>query len=63
MNIGGLVGALLPVFFVLALGYFTGERQRKCTVDGLTHILHACEGGRSSGKLCEGVARTTPVPG
>jgi hypothetical protein len=25
MNIGGLVGALLPVFFVLALGYIAGE--------------------------------------
>ena len=27
MNIGGLVGALLPVFFVLALGYFAGKRR------------------------------------
>jgi malonate transporter and related proteins len=27
MNIGGLVGALLPVFFVLALGYFAGKRN------------------------------------
>jgi len=27
MNIGGLVGALLPVFFVLALGYFAGKRH------------------------------------
>ena len=27
MNISGLVGALLPVFFVLALGYFAGERN------------------------------------
>ena len=27
MNIGGLVGALLPVFFVLALGYFDGKRN------------------------------------
>src|SRR6266478_5027790 len=27
MNIGGLVGALLPVFFVLALGYFAGRRH------------------------------------
>ena len=27
MNVGGLVGALLPVFFVLALGYFAGERN------------------------------------
>src|ERR1700676_3899443 len=25
MNISGLVGALLPVFFVLALGYFAGK--------------------------------------
>jgi predicted permease len=27
MNISGLVGALLPVFFVLALGYFAGRRH------------------------------------
>jgi malonate transporter len=27
MNIGGLVGALLPVFFVLALGYTAGKRN------------------------------------
>jgi predicted permease len=27
MNIGELVGALLPVFFVLALGYFAGKRN------------------------------------
>ncbi len=27
MNVGGLVGALLPVFFVLALGYFAGKRN------------------------------------
>jgi malonate transporter and related proteins len=27
MNIRGLVGALLPVFFVLALGYFAGKRH------------------------------------
>src|SRR4029078_9074013 len=27
MNIGGLVGALLIVFFVLALGYFAGKRN------------------------------------
>src|SRR5258708_12985923 len=27
MNIGGLVGALLPVFFVLALGYIAGKRH------------------------------------
>jgi predicted permease len=27
MNLGGLVGALLPVFFVLALGYFAGKRN------------------------------------
>jgi malonate transporter len=27
MNIRGLVGALLPVFFVLALGYFAGKRR------------------------------------
>jgi predicted permease len=27
MNIGGLVGALFPVFFVLALGYFAGKRN------------------------------------
>ena len=27
MNIGGLVGALLPVFFVLALGYVAGKRN------------------------------------
>ena len=27
MNIGGLVGALLPVFFVLALGYLAGRRN------------------------------------
>src|ERR1700746_1328195 len=27
MNIAGLVGALLPVFFVLALGYFAGKRN------------------------------------
>ncbi len=27
MNIGGLVGALLPVFFVLALGYAAGKRH------------------------------------
>jgi len=27
MNIGGLVGALLPVFFVLALGYLAGRRH------------------------------------
>jgi malonate transporter and related proteins len=27
MNIGGLVGALLPVFFVLALGYIAGKRN------------------------------------
>jgi malonate transporter and related proteins len=27
MNIGGLVSALLPVFFVLALGYFAGKRN------------------------------------
>src|SRR5258708_25658888 len=27
MNIGGLVGALLPVVFVLALGYLAGKRN------------------------------------
>jgi malonate transporter len=27
MNIGGLFGALSPVFFVLALGYFAGKRN------------------------------------
>ncbi|HWY08405.1 MAG TPA: AEC family transporter [Candidatus Acidoferrales bacterium] len=27
INIGGLVGALLPVFFVLALGYLAGKRH------------------------------------
>jgi malonate transporter and related proteins len=27
MNISGLVGALFPVFFVLALGYFAGKRN------------------------------------
>jgi malonate transporter len=27
MNIGGLVGALVPVFFVLALGYIAGKRH------------------------------------
>src|ERR1700678_2640369 len=27
MNISGLVGALLPVFFVLALGYLAGKRK------------------------------------
>lgn len=27
MNVGGLVGALLPVFFVLALGYIAGKRN------------------------------------
>jgi malonate transporter len=27
MNVGGLVGALLPVFFVLALGYAAGKRN------------------------------------
>lgn len=27
MNIGGLLGALLPVFFVLALGFFAGKRN------------------------------------
>src|SRR5882724_10724944 len=27
MNIGGLISALLPVFFVLALGYFAGKRN------------------------------------
>jgi malonate transporter and related proteins len=27
MNIGGLVGALLPVFFVMALGYMAGKRS------------------------------------
>jgi malonate transporter len=27
MNIGGLVAALLPVFFVLALGYIAGKRN------------------------------------
>ena len=27
MNIGGLVSALLPVFFVLALGYLAGRRN------------------------------------
>jgi malonate transporter and related proteins len=27
MNIGGLVGALFPVFFVLALGYIAGKRN------------------------------------
>jgi malonate transporter and related proteins len=27
MNLGGLVGALLPVFFVLALGYIAGKRH------------------------------------
>ena len=27
MNVGGLVGALLPVFFVLALGYIAGKRH------------------------------------
>jgi malonate transporter len=27
MNIGGLVSALFPVFFVLALGYFAGKRN------------------------------------
>jgi malonate transporter and related proteins len=27
MNIAGLLGALLPVFFVLALGYIAGKRN------------------------------------
>ena len=27
MNISGLAGALLPVFFVLALGYLAGKRN------------------------------------
>ena len=27
MNVRGLVGALLPVFFVLALGYLAGKRR------------------------------------
>jgi malonate transporter len=27
MNIGGLVGALVPVFFVLALGFLAGKRN------------------------------------
>ena len=27
MNISGLLGALLPVFFVLALGYVAGRRN------------------------------------
>lgn len=27
MNIAGLVSALVPVFFVLALGYFAGKRN------------------------------------
>jgi predicted permease len=27
MNVGGLVGALVPVFFVLALGYLAGKRH------------------------------------
>lgn len=27
MNIGGLLGALVPVFFVLALGFFAGKRN------------------------------------
>ncbi len=27
MNVGGLLGALLPVFFVLALGYLAGKRN------------------------------------
>jgi malonate transporter len=27
MNIGGLFGALTPVFFVLALGYLAGKRN------------------------------------
>src|SRR6202043_1148906 len=27
MNIGGLFGALTPVFFVLALGYLAGQRN------------------------------------
>ena len=27
MNLGGLIGALLPVFFVLALGYIAGKRN------------------------------------
>jgi len=27
MNIAGLVGALIPVFFVLALGYVAGKRN------------------------------------
>jgi malonate transporter len=27
MNVRGLIGALLPVFFVLALGYFAGKRH------------------------------------
>src|SRR5258707_3772047 len=27
MNVGGLVGALTPVFFVLALGYLAGKRN------------------------------------
>src|SRR5712692_11203346 len=27
MNVGGLVGALLPLFFVLSLGYLAGKRH------------------------------------
>jgi len=27
MNLGGLLGALIPVFFVLALGYIAGKRN------------------------------------
>ncbi len=47
MNVGRLVGALLPVFFVLALGYIGGKRHSSATSGvavftvGLTLATHS----------------------
>ena len=48
MNIGGLLGALLPVFFVLALGYVAGKRNA-FDADPGRGIEQACAVFRAAG--------------
>jgi malonate transporter len=48
MNIGGLIGALLPVFFVLVLGYFAGKR-------------HSFDADQAAGFLTHALAITVPT--
>ena len=54
MNIGGLVRALLPLFFVLALGYVAGNYLRPSACDvsypGFRHRSAPAAGGRHSSR-------------